>query len=181
MSINCDSYQTLSFPSELLCNEENICELLESLDISKSNGPDGISARMLKYTAASIAPSITCLFNQSLQSCRIPSEWKSSLVVPVPKGSNSHSPTNYRPISLLVVLSKILEKHVHSIIIQNLNLYRPISNSQWGFTAASGRYFCPAFHYAWLVSVIRRGQRHMRHFPGLQESLRLGSSQDIDW
>ena len=124
-----------SFPSEFLCNEENVCELLESLDISKSNGPDGISARMLKYTAASIAPSITRLFNQSLQSCRIPSEWKSSLVVPVPKGSDTHSPTNYRPISLLVVLSKILEKHVHSIITQHLNLYHPISNSQWGFTA----------------------------------------------
>ena len=124
-----------SLPPELLCNEESICELLESLDTSKSNGPDGISARMLKHTAAFIAPSITQLFNQSLQSCKVPSKWKSSLVVPVPKGSNCHSPSNYRPISLLVVLSKILEKHVHSIITQHLNVHHPISNSQWGFTA----------------------------------------------
>ena len=64
------------FPPEFLCTEENICELLESLDVSKSNGPDGISTRMLKYTAASIAPSIARLFNQSLLSCRVPSEWK---------------------------------------------------------------------------------------------------------
>ena len=124
-----------NFPHELECNEENVCELLGSLDINKSNGPDGISARMLKHTAASISPSITQLFNQSLHSCRVPSEWKSSLVVPIPKGSDAGSPNNYRPISLLVVLSKILEKHVHSIITQHLNLCHPISNQQWGFTA----------------------------------------------
>ena len=124
-----------NFPHELECNEENVCELLGSLDINKSNGPDGISARMLKHTAASISPSITQLYNQLLHSCRVPSEWKSSLVVPIPKGSDAGSPNNYLPISLLVVLSKILEKHVHSIITQHLNLCHPISNQQWGFTA----------------------------------------------
>ena len=113
---------------------KRICELLEAIDISKSNGPDGISARMLKYTAASITPSIARLFNQSLLSCKVPLEWKSSLVVPVPKGYDPHSPNNYRPISLLVVLSKLLERHIHSIITQHLNEHQLISNSQWGFT-----------------------------------------------
>ena len=45
-----------------------------------------VSSRMLKNTAAFIAPSITKLFNQSIKSGRIPSEWKSSYVVPISKG-----------------------------------------------------------------------------------------------
>jgi len=49
-------------PEELLCNEEEVYQLLSSLDVTKANGPDGISARMLKHTAASITPSITKLF-----------------------------------------------------------------------------------------------------------------------
>ena len=43
-------------PVELLCDEDSVLEVLLSLDVSKSNGPDGISARMLKHTAASITP-----------------------------------------------------------------------------------------------------------------------------
>ena len=53
-----------SIPKDLLCNEVQICDMLASLDASKSNGPDVISVRMLKATAASIAPSVaTCPSN----------------------------------------------------------------------------------------------------------------------
>ena len=47
---------------DILCTVEEVQLYLESLDTSKSNGPDGISARMLKATASSIAPSVTQLF-----------------------------------------------------------------------------------------------------------------------
>lgn len=45
-----------SFPEDFLCSEDQIFDMLASLDTTKSNGPDNISARMLKTTAASIAP-----------------------------------------------------------------------------------------------------------------------------
>ena len=60
-------------PEELLCNEEDVYQLLSSLDVIKANGPDGISARILKHTAASITPSITKLFNLSLCIGHVPS------------------------------------------------------------------------------------------------------------
>ena len=120
-------------PDELLCNEDTVCELLTGLDVSKSSGPDGISAKMLKYTAVSITPSITQLFNLSIRSGRVPRDWKLSSVVPIPKSGRSHSPDNYRPISLLSVLSKVLEKHIHALIYSHLNQYHPLSDSQWGF------------------------------------------------
>ena len=57
---------------ELYCEVEQVEEWLLQLDTSKSNGPDGISRKMLKYTAACIAPSVTKLFNLSIQPRKAP-------------------------------------------------------------------------------------------------------------
>ena len=100
-------------PQEFLCTEEEVIDLLLSLDTTKANGPDGISAIMLKSTAYSIAPRITNLFNKSIMSGRLPSVWKLSSVVPVPKGDDSSNVANYRPISLLPIVSKLLERHMY--------------------------------------------------------------------
>ena len=130
-----ESYQpSRGCPEELLCNEEEVYQLLVSLDVTKANGPDGISARMLKHTAASITPSVTQLFNLSLCSGQVPSQWKQSLVVPIPKSKDASSPENYRPISLLSILSKLLERHMYKLILEHLHEHHPLSNSQWGFS-----------------------------------------------
>ena len=122
-----------SIPEDLLCNEIQICDMLASLDASKSNGPDNnIPARMLKATAASIAPSVASLFNLSLKLGRVPLKWKESRVVPIPKVPAPKTPDNFRPISLLSVLSKVLEKHIYGLIASHLDML-PLSDSQWGF------------------------------------------------
>ena len=120
-------------PDELLCDEDTVCELLASLDVSKSSGPDGISGKMFKHTAVSIASSVSQLFNLSIRNGRVPRGWKLSSVVPIPKSGRSHSPDNYRPISLLSVLSKVLEKHIHTLLFRHLEQYYPLSDCQWGF------------------------------------------------
>ena len=79
-------------------------------------GPDVVSATMLKCTATSIALSVTWLFNLSIQSGKVPTEWKQSLVVPIPKLFDVSSPNNYRPISLLSFPSKLPEQHIHMLI-----------------------------------------------------------------
>ena len=120
-------------PEQFLCTEDEILEMLLSLDTTKSSGPDGISATMLKQTAVSIAPGITKLMNLSISTSKFPTAWKTSSVVPVPKGSNHTSVSNYRPISLFPILSKLLEKHVHDLILNHFNLHHPITLQQWGF------------------------------------------------
>ena len=107
--------------------------MLLSLDTKKANGRDGISARMLKSTAPSIAYGITLLFNKSISTGRIPRPWKVSSVVPVPKGSDYTSVSNYRPISLLLVVSKLLERHMHYLISHHIEMFFPIASNQWGF------------------------------------------------
>ena len=85
-------------PEDLLCTVDEISSLLKSLDVSKANGRDGISARMLKFTSHAIAPSLKRLFNISIRLGRFRTCWKASLVVLVPKSSKHQEASNYRPI-----------------------------------------------------------------------------------
>ena len=120
-------------PPELLCTEDEVLELLCALDTSKANGPDNISAKMLKSTAVSIAPVLTKLLNLSIITGKLPSAWKTSSVVPIPKTENKSDAKNYRPISLLSVTSKILERHIHGKILMHLQSAYALPESQWGF------------------------------------------------
>ena len=121
-------------PDELLCTEEEVYNILRTLDVSKSNGHDDISARMLKETALSMTSIVTQLFNISIKLGELPDEWKVARVSPIPKSGKSSDPTNYRPISLLSILSKLLEKHMRDLLIHHFQSFYPLSAQQWGFT-----------------------------------------------
>ena len=125
--------------------------MLLSLDTSKASGPDNISARMLKSTSSSISTSITILFNMSISYGDIPEEWKTSTVIPIPNKGGGNCPSHYRPISLLCVLSKLLEKHIYKIILQQLNY--PLSSHQWGFFTKKINSNCTLGYFPQLVSI----------------------------
>ena len=110
---------------------------MRNLEVNKASGPDGVSAYMLKYTAASIAPSITRLFNYSLQSGKLPAQWKTSMIVPIAKSKDVSNTANYRPISLTCILCKVLEKYIRQLMYEHLQDLEILSNHQWGFR--SGR------------------------------------------
>ena len=82
---------------------------------------------MLKETALSITPAVTQLFNVSIQLWEIPEEWKSARVTPIPKSRDHPTPENYPPISLLSVLSKLLEMHIRNLLVVHLEEYWFIS------------------------------------------------------
>jgi len=88
---------------------------------------------MLKATAHSISVPLARLFTLSLSKGRFPKMWKLAGVVPIPKSSSKHNPSNYRPVSLLSVVSKLLERIVHSLLWEHLLTHAPISDKQWGF------------------------------------------------
>ena len=85
-------------------------ERLSELDTTKACGPDKIPARLLKEYSEQIAPSLYCLFNHSLSIGQIPREWKSADVTPIHKKDSKEDAKNYRPISLLPIVSKVLER-----------------------------------------------------------------------
>ena len=96
-------------PASILHTEEQVMELLCSLDTTKSTGLDGVSALMLKQTAFSIAPSLTKLFNLSITSGLFPSDWKCARITLIFKSSDPSLPKTYHPISILSIASKLLE------------------------------------------------------------------------
>ena len=122
-------------PSELLCSEESVIEQLSYLDTTKSTGTDGISSKMLKCTALSIADPLHKLFNLSISTGTLPIDWKVGRITPVPKGANNSLPSGYRPISVLPTVSKLIERHIKKIVEQYLRVNAPISARQWGFMA----------------------------------------------
>ncbi len=109
-------------------SSEEVSALLSSLKIDKATGPDEIPAILLKECSNEIAPSLTALFNMSLSLGKVPQEWKEANVIPVPKKGDLHLVTNYRPISLLSLISKTLEKvvnmHVSNFVNPSLNKVR---------------------------------------------------------
>ena len=128
----CNIQTTGECPQGILCTEEEVFCMLNSLNTTKANG---ISA-LLKNTAPSITPFLMKLLNLSIQSSRLPEAWKLSSVVPIPKGNEHETPSNYRPISLLSVTSKLLERHYHQLITDHLSDNHPLANTQWGFQPA---------------------------------------------
>ena len=121
---------------------DNICastnevyELIQSLDVNKSMGHDGISARMLKSAGLAIVPSLTRLFNLCLSEGKFPASWKKADVIPLHKKDNKDVCNNYRPVSILPVVSKILEQivfknvynffHQHSLLTSHQSGFRP--------------------------------------------------------
>ena len=88
---------------------------------------------MLKLTAPNIAPSLTKLFNLSIRSGCCPNSWKVARIIPIRKADEMTSPANYRPISILPIVSKVLERHIACIIMDHLEEVAPISSNQCGF------------------------------------------------
>ena len=98
------------------------------MKLGKASGHDGISHHMLKYTAQSIAKPLEIIFNLSLSSGIYPNMWKMATVMPLFKKGDRHSPSNYRPISLLSTVGKVFErvifKHAHNYFIENSLFYK---------------------------------------------------------
>ena len=91
------------------------------LDPNKATGIDGIGPKILKYYAMSLFHPLCYLFNLSLSSGTIPSEWKIHLITPVYKSADRSRINNYRPISLLYNISKVLKSLIHDKIIQHVS------------------------------------------------------------
>lgn len=113
---------------------QEIIDIILSLDTSKATGPDGISAKMLKETARTIAPSLTRLINLSLSTSIVPQGWKQANVIPIHKKNEKSNFDNYRPISLLNITSKICEKAIFKHVFNYIQDNSLLSIHQSGFT-----------------------------------------------
>ena len=110
-----------------------IKNLIDKLPNKKSSGPDGVSNCFLKEIKDELLTPLEILFNQSLNEGIFPQQMKLANVVPLHKSKSKFEAQNYRPISLLLTISKILEKVMYKWIYQFLTENDQIYISQHGF------------------------------------------------
>ena len=113
--------------------EADIVELISSINPHKATGPDGISPKILKEAGPAIVSSFTRLIKLSLKKCKIPKQWKKANVIPIHKKDKKDLLNNYRPISLLPVPSKILERIIFKQVYNHLHRNKLLSKDQSGF------------------------------------------------
>ena len=90
-----------------------VARYISDLKNKKSMGLDNVNSFLIKLSLEYIVEPLTYIYNLCIRNNVFPDVWKCAKVVPIPKTSDVSDPNNYRPISLLSVLSKPLEQHIH--------------------------------------------------------------------
>lgn len=114
-------------------NSYEIIKIIQNLKDTHSAGLDGISNFCLKKITFNIADILCYIFNISFSEGCFPNLLKQAVVIPLHKQGDKTQPNNYRPISLLSVFSKILEKIMKSRMLNFIKKFNILSNNQYGF------------------------------------------------
>jgi hypothetical protein len=110
-----------------------IQKLLNRINPHKASGPDNISGRILKDLQNLTAPILTIIFQKSLQTGCIPSDWKHANVAPAYTKGEKYNAVNYRPISLTCISCKIMERVITKHILNHLENNSLLYDLQHGF------------------------------------------------
>jgi hypothetical protein len=118
------------------CTEKWGYSELRKLNTRKAAGPDGIPRIFLKQLASVMSAPLALLINKTWQEGILPSEWKQSIITPVPKAGKSNSPGDYRPIQLTCIMAKIAERFVLEQIEDAID--HELLHQQFGFRKQRG-------------------------------------------
>ena len=113
--------------------QESITMVINSLTNKSSVGIDGISTILLKCIAPSIIKPLTLIINQIMKTGVFPNKMKLAKVIPIYKKEDPTQVTNYRPISLLPVLSKVVEKTIAKQLSEYFEENKLFNPNQYGF------------------------------------------------
>ena len=111
--------------------ENEIEKELNSLNVTKSRGPDNIPPILLRKTSRTLVKSIYQVFRNILRTRTFPSSWKHGMVSPIFKEGSRNDITKYRPVTLLDIISKVLEKQMAKPLMKQLLQF--VCKNQFGF------------------------------------------------
>ena len=118
-------------------NFAQIQHILRSISTTKSSGIKDLSSRVCKDAFLVLVPQIVFMFNLSFDTSLFPDKWKEATVIPLYKGGKKTEVGNYRPISLLPIMGKVMEKVVHANLAEFLNNHGILSEKQGGLGRVS--------------------------------------------
>ena len=150
-----DSREEIFVPFQL--STEEVTQAINNLDKNKAVGPDMVHNRLLISACPEIVEPLTNLFNKSLANGLFPEVWKKAHVIPIYKlKGDKSSCKNYRPISLLSCVGKLLEKCVQKHLVNFLKENSIITQSQSGFTSGDSTIYQLLSIYDDFVSALDR-------------------------
>ena len=115
--------------------ENEVTNIVRSLKASKAKDAH-LDTNFLKTNIDSLVAPITHLVNLSIRKCTVPTQWKVAVITPIFKSGSKKDISNYRPISILPVISKVAEKWIVKSIVKHLDKgYTPLHPMQFGFRA----------------------------------------------
>ena len=116
-----------------LASEQEVAEICSSFRSGTAPGYDCISMNVVRESFNLICAPLTYIINLSLNSGVVPKEMKIARVIPLFKSGDNSLFTNYRPVSVLPVFSKFLERIIYNRLLDFLNKYDILSRNQYGF------------------------------------------------
>ena len=119
--------------NDIIISDDEMYKVLNSLNISKSPGPDTIHPKVLKELSRELSHPLKLLFLRTLKDGKLPDSWKVAEVKPIFKKGRKDSPGNYRPVSLTSILCKVFERFVRDALCKHLLDNDLLSKDQFGF------------------------------------------------
>ena len=117
----------------LIITVDGMEKLLCGINISKAQGPDQITNIMLKTCASQLAAAMATIFQASIITGKLPSDWLNANIAPVYKKGDVHLPENCRPVSLTCVSCKLLEHILCKHILDHLERNKILTSLNHGF------------------------------------------------
>ena len=118
---------------DIIVDEEGVAKLLNGLNPKKASGPDLLPTRLTKENAIILAPVLTHIFQQALDTGSVPKDWTKANVSAVFKKGKRSDPANYRPISMTSIICKVIEHIAFKSIINHAEKYDILAHYQHGF------------------------------------------------
>ena len=116
---------------ETIPNE--VKKVVDQLDSKKSGDIYSITPEIVKLSNEVVAEALSIIFNRCVREGHFPDTLKLAKVIPIHKGDSVLTVSNYRPISLLPIFSKIMERLIYNQFIEYIEKYEILSELQFGF------------------------------------------------
>ena len=110
----------------------DVYSALKHLVLSGTCDLDGLNTKILQIVAPVITNTLTYVFSLCIMKSNFPDAFKIAKVIPLYKSGDSTNPSNYRPVSIVSVLSKPLEKHISKHLLLHFNRYNLLHPNQSG-------------------------------------------------
>lgn len=149
---------------------KEVSDIISKLKINSAPGRDNITSTLLKSCILTLAEPISTLCNLSFYKGTFPSIFKQATVCPIYKAGEEQLPSNYRPISLLPSLSKILEKIANKRLISFLEKNGMLASNQYGFRAQKSTDDAVLQLTTFITQYLDRGEKCVGVFLDLQKA-----------